>query len=108
MSAPAVKRLARVQLLVLASLLAAGAGAAQPRPPAIPTPAPGDLVPQEVEPGAIAPDPGIVTPAPRDSSRRRPEPLDVLPPGGGDPGILAPLPKRQGEPPPTPDRSGPR
>lgn len=69
---------------------------------------PGDLVPREVAPGEIAPDPGItvperVLPEPRGGAGgdARPAPSAAeapVPPGGGDPGILAPLPdgtKRQ-------------
>jgi hypothetical protein len=73
----------------------------QPAPGQVPT-SPRLLVPREIRPGEIAPDPGITVPEriipappgsgaevampPRSSEAR-------LPPGGGDPGILAPLPE---------------
>lgn len=84
-------------------LLCAATAAAQPAPPAR------MLVPRDLRPGEVAPDPGIavperIIPAPPGSGAAVPLPpassdAAVVPPGGGDPGILAPAPEAK---PPAP------
>jgi hypothetical protein len=95
--------------LALLLILAAGpALAQQPAPPAM-------LVPRDLRPGEVAPDPGMtvperIIPAPPGHGAAVPLPpasseAAVVPHGGGDPGILVPpLPV----PPPGPAGDPPR
>lgn len=89
-------------LLILLALGMAPVSAQQPAPPGL-------LVPREIRPGEIAPDPGItvperIIPAPPGHGAEVPMPPAaseeaVVPRGGGDPGILVPPPDRKAAPP---------
>lgn len=89
-------------LLILLALGPAPVVAQQPAPPRM-------LVPPEIRPGEIAPDPGItvperIIPAPPGHGAAVPMPPAaseeaVAPRGGGDPGILVPPPDRKAPPP---------
>lgn len=93
-------------ILALALLAPLSAAAQQPASPRM-------LVPPEVRPGDVAPDPGItvperIIPAPPGHGaevRLPPASSDavVVPRGGGDPGILAPAPGGKAA---TPSRPG--
>lgn len=94
-------------------LMLAGEAAAQaPAPPRM-------LVPDRLRPGEVAPDPGIavperVLPAPQAGGEARLPPAASgpagrreaeVPPGGGDPGILAPMPPARAAQPPAPPKA---
>ena len=99
----------RMPILALALLAPLPAAAQQPAPPRM-------LVPPEVRPGDVAPDPGItvperIIPAPPGHGAEVPLPPAssgeaVVPHGGGDPGILVP-PQAPKPTPPTGHRDPP-
>lgn len=98
-------RPALAAILLLATALPGAAQ--QPAPPRM-------LVPEEVRPGEVAPDPGItvperIIPAPPGHGAAVPMPpassdTAVVPPGGGDPGILVPAPDAKAPPATEPAR----
>jgi hypothetical protein len=87
-----------IPLLLLAALSAAAPARGQVGPGATTEPSPlrparpGELVPHEIRPGEVRPDPGMLVPDGRRRPPRTAGEAAQAPPGGGDPGILAPLP----------------